>query len=145
MAQSEKSMAGELLCYAVGMDEQPQQVVPYTRVRYVGIGQLTVYFVSEDELRMIESGGPSSTYLNLAIFFLSVGASFLVSLLLSEPKSIYKFTVIVVLTIGTAIAGFVLLVLWLRSSKDASNAIRQIRARGISASQETTIKDSDNP
>jgi hypothetical protein len=129
----------------MAMDEQqPQQMVPYTKIRYVGIGQLTVYFVSDDELRMIESGGPSSVYLNLAIAFLSVAASFFVSLLLSEPKSIYRFTVIVVLTVGSAIAGIVLLVLWLRSSKSASNVIKQIRARGIATSQEVTIKAPDN-
>ena len=128
------------------MDEQqPQQMMPYTSIRYVGIGQLTVYFVSEDELRMIESGGPSSTYLNLAIFFLSVAASFLISLLLAEPKSIYKFTVIVVMITGTAIAGLVLLVLWLRSSKSASNVIRQIRARGVPTSEEITIKGPEKP
>jgi hypothetical protein len=126
-------------------EQQPQEMVPYTKIRYVGIGQLTVYFVSEDELRMIESGGPSSVYLNLAIFFLSVGASFLISLLLSEPKSIYRFTVSVVLTVGTAIAGFVLLVLWLRSSKSASNVIKQIRARGIPTSEEITIKGPGEP
>jgi hypothetical protein len=125
------------------MDEQPQQMVPYTRIRYVGIGQLTVYFVSEDELRMIEIGGPSSTFLNLAIFFLSVAASFLVSLLLSEPKAIYKFTVMVIVTTGTAIAGLVLLLLWLRSSKGASNVIKQIRARGVT--EEISVKGSDQP
>jgi orotate phosphoribosyltransferase len=128
------------------MDEQqPQQMVPYTKIRYVGIGQLTVYFVSEDELRMLESGEPSSVYLNLAIAFLSIGASFFISLLLSEPQSIYKFTVIVVLTVGTVIAGIVLLVLWLRSSKNASNVIKQIRARGISTSQEVMVKGPNNP
>jgi len=127
------------------MDEKPPlQMMPYTKIRYIGIGQLTVYLVSEDELRMIESGGPSSTYLNLAIFFLSVAASFFVSALLSEPKSIYRFIVIVVLTTGAAIAGFVLLFLWRRSSKGALNVIKQIRARGMPTSEEITIKGSDN-
>ena len=79
---------------------------------------------------MIESGGPSSTYLNLAIGFLSVGAGIGASLLLSDPKSIHRFIVVVVLTIGCLIAGFILLVLWLRSSKEASNVIARIRARG---------------
>ena len=87
------------------MDEQPREMVPYTRIRYVTMGQLTVYFVSEEHLRMIESGGPSSTYLNLAILFLSVATTFLVSLLVSDLKSIRTFIVIVAVTIGTAIAG----------------------------------------
>src|ERR1019366_6584439 len=75
--------------------------VPPASIRYVGIGELTVYLVSDDELRMIESGGPSSTYLNLAIFFLSVGASFAASLLLSTPSSIHRFIVVTGLTIGS--------------------------------------------
>ena len=41
------------------MDEdKSQEMVPATSIRYVGIGQLTLYVVSDEELRMIESGGP---------------------------------------------------------------------------------------
>ena len=108
-------------------------MVPLPNIRYVGIGQLTIYLVSEEELRMIESGGPSATYLNLAIGFLSVGSGIGASLLLSgTPASIYRFVVVIVAAIGSLIAGFVLLVLWLRSSKDASNTIKRIRSRGAS-------------
>ena len=116
-------------------EENAPQMVPYVQVRYVGMGEITIYLVSEDELRMIEAGGPSSTYLNLAIFFLSVGASFLASLLLSEPKSIKRFIVVVALTVGSLIAGFVLLLVWRRSSKDATNTIQGIRARRVSPAE----------
>ena len=125
-------------------EQQPQQIAPYTKVRYITMGQLTIYFVSEDELRMIESGGPSSTYFNLAIFFLSVGASFLASLLFSEPKSTHTFIVVVALIIGNVIAGSVLLILWFQSRRGASNVITQIRARGRAASKEITIEGVDN-
>lgn len=70
-----------------------------------------------------------STYLNLAISFLSIGASLIASLLLSEPKSIYGFIVVVVIIVGSMIAGVILLLLWRRSSKDATNAIQRIRAQ----------------
>jgi hypothetical protein len=116
-------------------EENAPQMVPYVQVRYVGMGEITIYLVSEDELRMLETGGPSSTYLNLAIFFLSVGASFLASLLLSEPKSIKRFIVVVALTVGSLIAGFVLLLVWRRSSKDATNTIQGIRARRVSPAE----------
>ena len=112
-------------------DANSKQPVPTTSIRYVGIGELTVYLVSDDELRMIESGGPSSTYLNLAIFFLSVGASFGASLLLSAPASIHRFIIVAALTIGSLIAGSILLALWFRSRLDASNVISRIRDRAI--------------
>jgi hypothetical protein len=132
--------SGRKTGYALVMDEQPRQMVPYAEVRYVAMGQLTIYLVSEDELRMIEIGGPSSTFLNLAIFFLSVAASFFVSLFLSQPTSVYKFSAMVIVTTGCAIAGLVLSILWIRSSKGASNVIKQIRARGIT--EQVTVKRS---
>lgn len=92
---------------------------------------------------MIEIGGPSSTLLNLAIFFLSVAASFFVSLLLTEPRSIYKFTVMVILTTLAAIAGLVLLMLWRSSSKVASTVIKDIRSRG--GREEIPAKGPDQP
>lgn len=123
------------------MEPQDQQeLVPPTSIRYIGLGQLKVYLVSEDELRLIEGGGPTSTYLNLAIAFLSIGASLVASLLLSEPKSIYRFVVVVVIIVGTLIAGVILLLLWRRSAKDATNAIQRIRARGIPSSTGTVIE-----
>jgi len=130
-------------------DENRKPMVPATSVRYVGYGQLILYLVSDEELRMIESGGPSATYLNLAIGFLSVGAGIGASLLLSgPPMSVYRFIVVVATAVGTLIAGFVLLVLWLRSSKDASNTIRRIRARGSSGGpiiEGTIIEGQENP
>ena len=92
---------------------QPSQAMPAVQIRYVGIGQLTLYLVSEDELRMIETGGPSATLLNLAVGFLFLAAGLLGSLLLSEPsKSIYKFNVFVILLVCSFIAGGVLLIVW---------------------------------
>jgi Kef-type K+ transport system membrane component KefB len=81
-----------------------------------------------------------STYLNLAISFLSIGASLIASLLLSEPKSIYGFIVVVVIIVGSLIAGMILLLLWRRSSKDATSTIQTIRTRGTSSSTGTVIE-----
>lgn len=107
----------------------PQPIAPYTKVRYVSMGELLVYAVSEDELRLLESGGPASTFLNLAIFFSSVGASFFVSLLLADVKSVRVFIVITILTVATLIAGFVMFVLWRKWSGDAKSTIQRIRDR----------------
>jgi hypothetical protein len=71
---------------------------------------------------------------------LSIGFSLLASLLLSEPRSIYRFIVVTVIITGSLIAGIILLLLWRRSSKDATNAIERIRARGDPSSTGIVIK-----
>lgn len=112
-------------------DQDSNPLVPAPIVKYVGFGQLILYLVSDQELLLIESGGPSATYLNLAIGFLSVGTGITVSLLLAGiPASVYKFSAVVILEVATLIAGTILLVLWKRSDKDAKHTIARIRARG---------------
>jgi hypothetical protein len=120
---------------------QPSQAMPAVQIRYVGIGQLTLYLVSEDELRMIETGGPSATLLNLAVGFLFLAAGLLGSLLLSEPsKSLYKFNVFVILLVCSFIAGGVLLIVWSRFRKDASETTKRIRKRAIPSAGATVME-----
>ena len=111
--------------------EEAEPLIPYAEIRYVGIGEITIYFVSDEELSLLERGGISSTFLNLAIFFLSVAVTFFTALLLSPPPptSGRTFIVMVVLTASTAIAGLVLILLWRRSSKDVPDTTKRIRAR----------------
>lgn len=124
------------------MDEQKaMEVMPATSIRYVGIGELTLFLVSEDELRLLESGSAASTCLNLGIAFSSVGLGSLTSLLLSDPsKSLHKFVVVVVTTVLSLIAGFVLLVIWSRLRKHKSDAILRIRSRAIPSVGGTVIE-----
>jgi hypothetical protein len=113
-------------------EEQPREMLPALNVRYVGIGQLTVYFVSDDELRIIERGGPSATILSLAIAFLSLGIGSFVSMMLTDlPKSMYKFTVVVILTTVSIAAGIILTIVWWRFRRDVSAITARIRARDI--------------
>lgn len=112
------------------MDEN-EKVVPYTTVKYVGMGEIVIYLVSEDELLIFERGEPTSTLLNLAIFLLSVGLSFFASLLLSEPKSNRVFVVMVVITVVTLVAGIVLAILWNGSRRTLPETIARIRARKV--------------
>jgi hypothetical protein len=134
------------------MDEPSDQtelrqgkMFPPATIRYVGIGQLTVYLVSEEELRRIENGGSSSTYLNLAILFVGVGGSFLSSLLLSEPKSLHRYVVVIVITVGTLLAGSILFLLWHRSSKEAKSVIQGIRQRaGLPTNEIVVDVDGEN-
>ena len=124
------------------MDEhKPMELMPPVSIRYVGIGQLTVFFVSDDELHLIESGSPAATCLNLGIAFFSVGIGSLISLLLSEPsKSLHKFVVVIVLTVISFIAGFILLVIWSRLRKQASDVIVRIRGRAIPSAGGTVME-----
>jgi hypothetical protein len=126
-------------------DEQNlQPIAPYTKVRWVGMGELLVYAVSEEELRLLESGGPASTFLNLAIFFSSVGATFLVSLLVEDVKSVRTFIVLTILTVVALIAGFVMFVLWRKWSGDAKSTIQRIRDRARVQGPALTISTEDS-
>jgi protein-S-isoprenylcysteine O-methyltransferase Ste14 len=120
-----------------------KQIVPYTTVKYVGMGEIVIYLVSDDELSMLERGDPSSTYLNLAIFFLSVGISFLVSLLVSEPRTQHTFVVMVVITVLSFMVGIVLTVFWLRTSGEVSKVVQRIRDRKVSPEAPSVIEDQD--
>ena len=115
--------------------QDAQPLIPYAEIRYVGIGEITIYLVSDDELRVLERGGPSSTLLNLAIFFASTSASFLSSLIMSPPPSIRTFIIMVALTTTTGVAGAVLTFLWKRSSRDVADTINRIRARSVPPGQ----------
>ncbi len=122
---------------------EENQLVPYTSVRYVGMGEIVIYLVSDDELGMLERGDPSSTHLNLAIFFLSVAVSFLVSLLVSEPKSAKVFVVMVVITVLAFMVGLVLALLWWRTSGEVTRIAQRIRDRKISPEPLSAIQDQD--
>lgn len=114
-------------------DSNRQDVSALPPVRCIGIGELRIYQVSDDELTMIESGAPATTMLNLAIALLGVGGGSIISLLLSEPsKSIYKFVLVVILTAVCVVSGIVLLVLWRKFSKRSENIVLRIRSRALS-------------
>jgi hypothetical protein len=102
-------------------------------IRVVPMGTITIYHVSEDELRLIEAGGPSSVYLNFAIGLLSVGVSFGTNLALAEIKSLRVYLAFVVVNVISLLAGLVLLVLWRRESKASRTTIQTIRARAVPA------------
>lgn len=109
-------------------------------IRFVPMGTITIYSVSEEELRLIETGGPSSTYLNLAIAFLSTGISVAASLLLADVRSMSDKTFVVLVTVAVAslIAGTTLLFIWRRVSKIARSTLAMIRARAPKADEQAT-------
>ncbi len=126
-------------------DEQRRDVaLPAVDVRYVGMGQLRIYLVSDEELTIIETGSSAATLLNLAIALLALGVGSIVSLLLAGlPQSIYRFTVVIVVIVISMIVGIVLLVLWLKARKRTPEIIARIRARGLPGPTVVPKPDSD--
>jgi hypothetical protein len=122
---------------------EDKQIVPYTSVRYVGMGEIVIYLVSDDELRTLERGDPSSTYLNLAIFFLSAATSFLASLLVTQPKTLGAFVVMVVITVLAFMVGTVLAVLWWKTSGKVSEVVQRIRDRKVSPEPPSVVEGQD--
>ncbi|RLK02159.1 hypothetical protein [Tenacibaculum discolor] len=94
---------------------------------------LVLYEVSESELYIIERGSPSSTYLNFAIFSLSIGLSFLASLLTFDldNQSDKAYIVFVVITVLGILLGLLLLIIWWRSKNQFDDVIKKIKSRTI--------------
>jgi hypothetical protein len=102
-------------------------------VQIVRMGTLTVYEISEDELRQIETGGPSSLMLNFGIGALSVGIGIGATLIAAGPTtSRAAFDVLVILTVVGILAGLVLLSVWRRLAKRTGSVIQMVRQRGQS-------------
>jgi len=93
---------------------------------------LVLYEVSEAELQIIERGSPNSTYLNFAIFLLSIGLSFLATLLTFDfTNQSKKYIVFVVITVVGLALGLFLLILWFRTKNQFDEVILKIKGRII--------------
>ncbi|MGV3627908.1 MAG: hypothetical protein ACO1PN_09520 [Betaproteobacteria bacterium] len=93
------------------------------------VDSLSLYEITDYELELLEEGSPSSTFLNFAIFFVSIGASFLTTLLTVDISSIYIFSVFVILTITGFAASLVLFQLWRKTRSKTKDLCKKIRAR----------------
>ncbi len=116
-------------------------------VQVVRMGTLTVYEISDEQLRLIETGDPSSVLLNFGIGGISLGIGIGVTLLSGGPIALYVFVVLVLLTLVGILGGLVLLVLWRRHAKQTKSLIATIRAGGptqiTTASITTTLSEGD--
>jgi multidrug transporter EmrE-like cation transporter len=93
------------------------------------VDSLSLYEITDNELETLEKGSPSSTYLNFAIFLLSVGFSFLVSLLTVKVESMKTYIAFMIFTVIGILAGVILLVLWYRERRSISKVIKKIKGR----------------
>ena len=98
-------------------------------IRRVRIQQLTIYEISEDELKTLESGSPVSLHLNFAIFLISVAASFAIALATTNfPTDRIYITFFSVFIIASLI-GLFLLALWFKQHRSGSTIAKNVRSR----------------
>lgn len=100
-------------------------------VRKASFDSLILYEISEHELDELEKGSPISLYLNFSIFLLSVGFSFLVTLIFTESKSTKIFLVFLVVTVLFLVIGIFLILLWFKNRKIMNKVVQKIRNRMI--------------
>ncbi len=103
------------------------EIIKVKRARY---DSLELFDVSENELTTIERGSPSSTYLNFAIFLLSIAISFLTTLLTVDLKENQTlFTVFTVICVLGFMVGLILIGIWYRSKNEFDEVLKKIRDR----------------
>ena len=93
------------------------------------IDSLSLYEITDHELRILEKGSPSSVYLNFAIFLWSIGLSFLVALITTKIDSNKTFSVFAIVTTVSLMVGAFLTVLWYRLRGEVKEVSETIRER----------------
>lgn len=99
------------------------------RIRRGKVDSLSVYEITDYELGQILQGSPNALFLNLAIFLTSISLSFLIALLTTTIASDRVYTVFVVVTVISFIAGFVLVAMWWKTRNQLSDIVTKIKAR----------------
>ncbi len=98
-------------------------------IRRVRIQQLTIYEISEEELKALEAGSPVSLHLNFAVFLLSVAVSFAIALVTTTFTNDRAFLTFVLVLIVASIIGLFLLILWLKERQSVSSVAACVRNR----------------
>lgn len=106
------------------------------------IDSLSVYEVTDSELKTLERGSPSSIYLNFAILLISIGFSFFISLVSLDIESVKLFSTFLVFTLVGGIGGVVLLFLWYRERGEVSDVIKSIQDR-IPQSETVKVEETE--
>lgn len=100
------------------------------RIKRARYDSLELFDVSENELTIIERGSPSSTYLNFAIFLLSIAISFLTTLLtVNLSENLILFTIFTVICVLGFMVGIFLTIIWYKNKNEFDEVIQKIRKR----------------
>jgi len=116
------------------MSEEKNESYPVKRGRF---DSLTIYDVTSQELKIIETGSTNSIYLNFAIFLLSVSASFFVSIFTVEwfpeettqKQHLISFVVFLIIAVLTLLIGVICGFLWYRPYDSFKDTIKTIKQR----------------
>jgi len=110
-------------------DEDRSVPVVLPAIRIAPLGELRFWIISEDELKQFEQGSPAGLYLNFSLTLVSMGLSFLITLLSTPISSDRTFAVFVIVTVLSMISGLVLLALWYRDHCKLTKLADTIRKR----------------
>lgn len=114
-----------------------ENVVKITRGR---VDSIKVYEVTESEFEELSSGMAINHFFEVMIASVSIGASFLASLIASPHSGVTR-TVFVVITVGAFMASVVFFVIWAIMKNAKVSVIQKIRARA-SGEQKPDINNS---
>jgi len=108
-------------------NDAQKQFLPEIRIGKIGI--LKVHQISDDELKTLSAGSPSSLCLNFGISLISIGSSFLISLITIDIINNRVFQIFFMSTLCCFIIGIILMCFWLRLRRTVSNLVKDIRNR----------------
>ena len=98
-------------------------------VRRAHIGSIDIYEVKDNELDILEKGGPMETQLNFAVLLISLAFSSAISLFTATFKSeIVQNTFVVVAVVGF-LGSVYLFIQWYQGKKPIKSVIKDIRDR----------------
>ena len=98
-------------------------------VRRAHVGSIDIYEVKDNELDILEKGGPMETQFNFAVLLISLAFSSAISLFTATFKSeIVQNTFVVVAVVGFLGSGY-LFIQWYQGKKPIKSVIKDIRDR----------------
>lgn len=95
------------------------------------VDSLSLYEITETELYTLERGSPYSIHLNIGVSLVTLGLSFLASLLTidTQAQATILLIVFVVLTIAGIIGGTILIILWKNARVETTDVVKKIKQR----------------
>jgi hypothetical protein len=98
-------------------------------VQYVRLGTLTVYEVSEDELRRLEEGNPAAMVLNFSLFLFGVAVTGLFTMFATSIPADRVYYSFLTVTVLAGIVGIILLILAVFRRVRTKSVAQVIRGR----------------
>lgn len=98
-------------------------------INRIKVSSVTLYEVTEGELRVLEKGPAASIYLIFAMSLLSIGVTVFTTLLAVGVQSPHVLSVLSTICFCGFALGIIYLVLWMRNRSDFKRVLKNIRER----------------